>query len=912
MFEKKFVETLLCLVVALALSATATMGADILFITALNYDAPVGDDQSMVGDDALKAFLESLGHTVTFLDDDEDEATTEAAAAAADAVFISETVSSGNIKNEITEVPTLMVVAEPWAWDEMGLTEGSGSGTDVATTDIEIVEPGHFLAAGLSGTVPVLTDITGPDWGTARFGMGIAGPEATVIATATLSDGQTYDFLFVYEKGAKLAQAPADGSPQVAADIRVCLGFDVRSYHLWNENAYALFEAAINYALGLVGPQSQARLPKPNNGAVDVDQEAFLSWKAGDYAATHNVYFGKVAEDVNAADPANPLDVLVGENQTITAYDPNGLLDFGETYYWRVDEINDLEPNSPWIGNLWSFTVINYFVVDDFEGYTDYAPDDIFSSWLDGYGIDENGALVGHDNPDFDADEHFLETEIVHGDEQSLPYFYNNAAPATHSEATLAFSEPQDWTREGVAELSLWFKGNPLYTGSFVEAPVGTYTMTGSGADIWNTSDEFHFAYKEFTGAGTIIAKVESIDPVNSNNETKVGVMIRNSLDPGSANTALLCTLNPEKGLRFQNRSVLDDSTVREDEDMDPNAMPPYWLKLQLTSGGLVRAYRSPDGVEWAQFNVKSMSIEMPMYIGLAVTSHDAALTTKAVFSNVSFPGTIVDMPWTNQDIGMLSNEPEPMYVILDGSAKVYHDDPDAALTDAWTEWVIPLEKFAEQGTDLTGVNSIGIGLGDKDNPQQDGGSGNMFFDDILLYLSRTVEPEEIVVENFSFELPGTEKIKGWNGEGVSNTPAVDIPGWSSDTVVADSGVETGYTATDGDWTAFLMSGDPSVWQLTDYSISDGEVLELKVDARITWAATAMQITLYYDDNGTRVPAATDEVTLTDDMQEYTLSLSAADVPGSVGKNIGIEFSNASTGDTWIGLDNIRLVVSSE
>jgi len=169
-----------------------------------------------------------------------------------------------------------------------------------------------------------------------------------------------------------------------------------------------------------------------------------------------------------------------------------------------------------------------------------------------------------------------------------------------------------------------------------------------------------------------------------------------------------------------------------------------------------------------------------------------------------------------------------------------------------------------------------------------------------------------VSVENFSFELPGTEKIKGWNGEGVSDTPAVDIPGWSSDTVVVDSGVETGFGATDGEWTAFLMSGDPSVWQLTDHTISSSNVLELKVDARITWAATAMQMTLYYDDNGARIPAATNEVTLTDDMQEYILSLTAADVPESVGKKIGIEFSNASSGDSWIGLDNVRLVLVAE
>jgi len=112
MLERKFVKSLLYLVVVLSLSATATMGANILFISSLNYNAPVGDDQSMVGDDALKAFLEGLGHTVTYLDDNEDEATTEAAAMAADVVFISETVSSSQIRNEITEVETLMVIAE--------------------------------------------------------------------------------------------------------------------------------------------------------------------------------------------------------------------------------------------------------------------------------------------------------------------------------------------------------------------------------------------------------------------------------------------------------------------------------------------------------------------------------------------------------------------------------------------------------------------------------------------------------------------------------------------------------------------------------------------------------------------------------------------------------------------------------
>jgi hypothetical protein len=732
MFEKKFTGIIICLALTLSFSVTTVKGANILFISAM-------DDVTGPGDEALRVFMEGLGHTVTMFDDDENEADTEVAAAEADLVFISESVSSSKIREEITEIETPMVITEAWGYDEMGLTLGTGEGIDVATAEIEIVQPGHPLAAGLSGTVSVLTDVQS-ERGMARFSTGRAGTDSTVIARATLSDGVTYDVIFIYEKGAALPVAPTDGSPAVAADMRICLGFDEQSYLVWNENAYRLLEAAINYALGLK-PQPKAGIPKPYNGEIDVAQEAILSWKIGAYAVSHNVYFGKVAEDVNTADPGNPLDVLVDENLSVNAYDPNGLLDFGETYYWRVDEINDLDPNSPWKGNLWSFTVINYFILDDFEAYTDYAPDDIFSSWTDGYDDDENGALIGYDNPDFDAGEHFLETLEVNRGEQSLPYVYNNNAPATYSEATMTFSEHQDWTREGVAELSLWFKGNPPYTGSFVEDPAGTYTMAGSGTDIWGTADEFHFAYKEFTGASTIIAQVESVS--NTNEFAKAGVMIRDTLDADSRYTGLFIT--PENGVRFQYRTTTGDITDRQ---FTEGITAPYWVKLERTSGGLVRAYYSADGATWERFNLTQVSMSTPMYIGLAVTSHDAALTCEAKFSNVSFPDTNVDMSWTDQDIGMLSNEPEPMYVILDSSAKVYHDDPNVTLINDWTEWVIPLQKFADQGIDLTGINSISIGFGDKDNSQQDGGSGTMYFDDIRLYLLRPVEePNEIVVE---------------------------------------------------------------------------------------------------------------------------------------------------------------------
>jgi hypothetical protein len=96
---------------------------------------------------------------------------------------------------------------------------------------------------------------------------------------------------------------------------------------------------------------------------------------------------------------------------------------------------------------------------------------------------------------------------------------------------------------------------------------------------------------------------------------------------------------------------------------------------------------------------------------------------------------------WTEEGVGVLSlwfygdasNAAEPMYVALNGSAVVYHDNPDAALINEWTEWPIDLQEFAAQGVNLANVNTITIGFGDKNNLQA-GGSGMMFFDDIRLY----------------------------------------------------------------------------------------------------------------------------------------------------------------------------------
>ncbi len=192
----------------------------------------------------------------------------------------------------------------------------------------------------------------------------------------------------------------------------------------------------------------RARKPSPDSGAADVNLDAILSFRAGREAAEHDVYF---SSDVQAViDGTAYIDTV---NQT--SHDA-GTLELGRTYYWRIDEVNNLETPTTWQGYIWNFATPEYLVVDDFEDYNDYPPDEIFNTWIDGYYDPANGSLVAH------GEAPFAETVIVHSSGQSMPYRYENNLK--YSEVERELDPPQDWSRHGVGALSLWFHGDPNNT----------------------------------------------------------------------------------------------------------------------------------------------------------------------------------------------------------------------------------------------------------------------------------------------------------------------------------------------------------------------------------------------------------------------------------------------------------------
>jgi hypothetical protein len=217
--------------------------------------------------------------------------------------------------------------------------------------------------------------------------------------------------------------------------------------------------------------------PQPGDGwTTDVEKALPLSWTPGDTATVHDLYLGTDRAAVENANISDTSGVYRGE-QVGNSYMPPEGVQAGQTYYWRVDEVRSKDYAKK--GEIWSFTVIDGLIVDDFESYTDNwaEQETIFHTWLDGgghilpdgtYVNNGTGSIVGNA-----SGPPWAEQTIVHGGRQSMPLWYDldgtlfdggeweTTGLAFYAEAQRTWEEPQDWTRRGVETLVLWFHGDP-------------------------------------------------------------------------------------------------------------------------------------------------------------------------------------------------------------------------------------------------------------------------------------------------------------------------------------------------------------------------------------------------------------------------------------------------------------------
>ncbi len=493
-----------------------------------------------------------------------------------------------------------------------------------------------------------------------------------------------------------------------------------------------------NVQIGIVFAE-KAKDPSPEDGAIHPDTWVTISWKPGDFAVSHDVYLGENFDDVNDGTG----DTFRG-NQAAANYIvgfpgfafPDGLVP-GTTYYWRIDEVNDLDPNSPWRGDVWSFSI---------PPKTAYAPDpadaaeqvdpDANLSWTAGFGSKLHTVYFG---------ENFDDVNDAAG---GLPQ-----GVTTYDPGTLKLAETYYW-RVDEFDIVETYKG---HVWSFTtEGAVGSPDPANGAVDVKQTqlitwspsvfavSHELYFgtdkdAVKNAdTGSpeykGTRDLGAESYDP----GKLELGITYYwridevNDVNPDSPWPGILWSFTTASFL------VVDDF---EDYDSGDNQIWYSWEDgLGYGTPG-TEPYSPGNGTGSAVGDESTDSFtEETIVLGgnqsMPFWYDNSILMYSEVEKTLTYP-----RDWTEEGVGLLSiwfrgnsdNAAEPMYVALNGSAVVTHDNPNAAQIDEWTQWTIDLQAFADQGVNLANVNTIAIGFGDKKNPVA-GGSGMMYFDDIRLY----------------------------------------------------------------------------------------------------------------------------------------------------------------------------------
>ncbi|UCC21500.1 MAG: hypothetical protein JSW23_06695, partial [Planctomycetota bacterium] len=242
--------------------------------------------------------------------------------------------------------------------------------------------------------------------------------------------------------------------------------------------------------------------PNPEDKETDVPfVGTVLSWTPGTDSNSHDVYFGTDRDDVTNATTSVTLGVFKG-NQDANYYDP-GFLMAGQNYYWRIDEVNETA-GTLLKGTVWSFTAVNYIVVDDFDTYA--TTGDLLDVWND-YWVNGTGAEVF-----IQKDANLVEdgsSMMFQYDNQTASYGYYSEAYADITVLDIT----SDWTAGGIKALTLSFMGDAdnalddMYvavtdgsnsTGKVLYPDVNELTEGRKGYQQWNIDLE------EFVAANSV------------------------------------------------------------------------------------------------------------------------------------------------------------------------------------------------------------------------------------------------------------------------------------------------------------------------------------------------------------------------------------------------------------------------
>jgi len=468
--------------------------------------------------------------------------------------------------------------------------------------------------------------------------------------------------------------------------------------------------------------------PDPADGVLHEATWVTLSWRPGDFAVSHDVYLDDNFDDVDSGAPeafrGNQGDLMYIAGFPGFPY-PDGLVP-GTTYYWRIDEVNDTEPNSPWKGEIWSFSIPpkTAYNPDPADG-AEFVDLDATFSWAGGFGAKLHTVYMGTN---------FDEVNDATGGAPLGSASYSPAAlesekvyywrvdefdpPFTHKGDIWGFTTPGAVGNPQPANGAVDVQMNAALSWTAAETAASHELYFGTDADAVRNAAT---ASPEYVGPRALGA--ESYDP---------GGLAWDSSYAWRADEVY--PTETVKGLvwSFTTAAFLLVDDFESYNNIDPpddasNRVFDKWIDgFGTTTNGALVGNDMPPYAE--QTVVHGGAQSMPYLYDNNLKTSEATLTL------------VYPRDWTAEGVTKLSlwfrgasgNAADRMFVALGPGAPtvVYHDNASATQMTGWNEWVIDLTAFA--GVDLTNVGAMTIGFGTKGSPAA-GGTGTMYFDDIRL-----------------------------------------------------------------------------------------------------------------------------------------------------------------------------------
>ena len=546
--------------------------------------------------------------------------------------------------------------------------------------------------------------------------------------------------------------------------------------------------------------------PDPVDGAVDVPRDVVLSWTPGEFADLHDVYFGTSFDDVNNATATVDLTGVYRGRLSDSSYAVDERLDFGQTYYWRIDEVNAPPDSTIFKGDVWQFAA--ELIAYPIENITATASS-------------KNSANEGPEKTIYGSG---LDADDLHSAENVDMWLSNITGPQPtwiqyEFGRIYKLHQMRVWNHNSLFEQAF---GLGVKDATIEHSVDGTnWTTLGTTHEFTRASGAAGYADNTTVDFGDVVAKYVKIT-ANSNwggIVTQYGLSevrflfipvqarepnpVSGSTDMDVDNVTLVWRAGREAADHDVYLSINEQAVI--DETISPVRVPAgssfanydtgaldlnqtyYWKVNEVNKAETpstwesnIWSFTTTDHLivdDFEDYDIGNNEIWWSWIDGLGYASHPTLPahpgngtgsmvgdeTTGSYMEETIVHGGNQSMPvfydnsilrysevektltyprdWTENGVSTLSiwfrgnsdNAAELLYVVLNDSAVVTHDNPDASLVEDWTEWNIDLQEFAAQGVNLANVNTISIGFGDKNNLQA-GGSGMVLFDDIRLY----------------------------------------------------------------------------------------------------------------------------------------------------------------------------------